>query len=273
MDSPIPPAAGGMERSGRFSSSAASLRATSPVEPRKTSHRPKSAASSSRRSSSSSSALSLSKRPNSAAASSGSRSGDKHGYSNYQRSDSKDSTAARAAEQRLLHLSTRSSSTSTASCSVLPPRSPSVLSDAVSEHAWDSDVQRVPSESPGPENQQDGSGSQESGSPESSPRLENVKESLCEASRLLGLPPPVCPPSCVCQLPQAERDAALKRKKKISFQADQLPGGEEDSDAGGRKRLSASPSSGCVSPRKGSGSEEPGQLSELIVAHSRVRRL
>lgn len=225
IDSPTPPP--WMDGSRR--NSVALSRATSPVKPRKNSSRPKSAVSSGRRSSSS---LSSSKRPKSAAAA---RS-QKRCYGNYQRSESKDNTTT--AEQLLSSLSRSSVPPSTA----LLPRSPSVPSAAASEYDWDST--HVQAELHKAENQH------RLGSLMSSPPvLENMDESLCKWSHLPDPPlTPVCPPSCVCQLPQAERDAALRRKKKISFQADQLPG--EDLD-GGRHQKSSS--SVFVSPIKGNG--------------------
>ena len=230
IDSPTPPP--WMDGSRR--NSVALSRATSPVKPRKNSSRPKSAVSSGRRSSSSSSS---SKRPKSAAAA---RS-QKRGYGNYQRSESKDNTAT--AEQLLSSLSRSSVPPSTA----LLPRSPSMPSAAASEYDWDSSHVQAElhrAELHGAENQH------RPGSLMSSPPvLENMDESLCKWSRLPDPPlPPVCPPSCVCQLPQAERDAALRRKKKISFQADKLPG--EDLDRGQCRKSSSSSS---VSPIKGNG--------------------
>lgn len=235
MDSPTPPAR--IEQPRRISATLS--RAPSPVKPRKISHRPKSAVSSKRTSSS----LSSSKRPKSAVTSRSQS--QKHSYSHYQRSESKDSTAT--AEQLLSSLSR---SSTPASRSAQPPPSPAAPSAAASGNTWDSVMQEYPRV----ENQHRSDSLRSS--PRSSPMLENVEESLYVSSHLPGLPPSVCPPSCVCQFSQAERDAALRRKKRISFQDGQLP--REDSDSGQLRRSS---SSGSVSPVRGS---EPGQLSELI---------
>ena len=208
-------------------SSVASLRAASPVKLQKASYRPRSAISSR----TPASPVSSSKRPRSASTYQGLTSSQY--YYKYQRSSSRGTTASE--EGVLPHPSRGSTPT---------PGTP--LASRTAGQVWD--LESHMPQSPRVEIQY---------------RAQNVRHSAvtspvskegfsCRASRS---DPSVCPPNCVCQLPPAERDAALMKKRKISFREEGSVPQEGSSER--CARLSSSGSAG----QHGHAGSDLGQLS------------